>query len=164
MKTLLLLRHAKSSWEDTALPDHDRPLKPRGIKAARRIGRLIRQQNLIPERILCSTATRAKETLRLVEEEFPQLAATEFIAGLYHCQPGEFITALQSVEATVNSVMIVGHNPGMEEWLQILIGKPETMPTGCLVQLAVPLDDWSQVTESTRGDLINIWRPRELKD
>lgn len=164
MKTLLLLRHAKSSWEDTTLSDHDRPLKPRGVKAARRIGRLLREQNLIPERILCSTATRAKETLRLVEEEFSQQAATDFIAALYHCQPGEFIMALQGVEAAVNSVMIVGHNPGMEEWLQNLIGKPETMPTGCLVQLAVPLDDWSQVTESTRGDLINIWRPRELKD
>ncbi len=164
MKTILLLRHAKSSWEDTALPDHDRPLKPRGVKAARRIGRLLREQNLIPERILCSTSTRATETLRLVEEESQQHAATEFIAALYHCQPGEFITALHGVEAAVNSVMIVGHNPGMEEWLQKLIGKPETMPTGCLVQMSLPLDDWSQVTESTRGELINIWRPRELKD
>lgn len=164
MKTLLLLRHAKSSWEDAALPDHDRPLKPRGIKAARRIGRLLREQNLIPERIFCSTATRARETLRLVAEELQQQPATEFIAALYHCQPGEFITALQGVEATVNSVMIVGHNPGTEEWLQNLIGKPETMPTGCLVQLALPLDDWSQVTESSHGDLINLWRPRELKD
>ncbi|MEI8383402.1 MAG: histidine phosphatase family protein [Planctomycetota bacterium] len=164
MKTLLLLRHAKSSWEDAALPDHDRPLKPRGVKAARRIGRLLREQNLIPERILCSTATRAIETLRLVEEESQQQAATEFIAALYHCSPGEFITSIHGVEADVNSVMIVGHNPGMEEWLQNLIGKPETMPTGCLVQMALPLDDWSQVTESTRGELINTWRPRELKD
>lgn len=164
MKSLLLLRHAKSSWEDTALPDHDRPLKPRGIKAARRIGRLLRDQNLIPELILCSTATRARETLRLVEEESQQHAETDFIAALYHCQPVEFITVLQGVESTVSSVMIVGHNPGMEEWLQNLIGKPETMPTGCLVQLAMPFDDWSQVTESTRGELINIWRPRELKD
>lgn len=164
MKTLLLLRHAKSSWEDASLPDHDRPLKPRGIKAARRIGRLLHEQNLIPERILCSTATRARETLRLVEEELQQHAATDFIAALYHCPPDEFITALQGVEAAVNSVMIVGHNPGMEEWLQNLIGKPETMPTGCLVQLAMPSGDWSQVTERTRAELVHIWRPRELKD
>ncbi|MFO1043353.1 MAG: histidine phosphatase family protein [Planctomycetaceae bacterium] len=164
MKTLLLLRHAKSSWKDSELPDHDRPLKPRGIKAARRIGRLLREQNLIPERILCSTATRARETLRLAEEEFPQKSATEFIAALYHCAPREFVTALHNVEDNVHSVMIVGHNPGMEEWLQSLIGQPGVMPTGCLVQMALPVDNWSQVTESTRSELINIWRPRELMD
>lgn len=90
MKTLLLLRHAKSSWDDATLSDHDRPLKSRGIKAARRMGRLMREQDLCPDRILCSTAVRARETLRLALEESGIDPATEFTERLFHCSPSEF--------------------------------------------------------------------------
>lgn len=164
MKTLLLLRHAKSSWQDSSLPDHDRPLKQRGIKTARRMGRLIRQQRLAPEVILCSTAVRAVDTLRLVLEEAAIPTSVEYRQNLYHCSPDEFLATLQGVNSEVGCVMLVGHNPGLEEWLQHLTGKAELMPTGALARIDLNLENWSVLDGNVAGHLVQLWRPRELQD
>lgn len=163
MKTLLLLRHAKSCWEDSSLADHDRPLKPRGIKAARRIGQLIDAQNCCPELVLCSTAVRAKETLRLVLAESKAAPAVEYLERLYHCSLDVFGSVLQSIPWDLPAVMLVGHNPGLEEFLSHLTGQPQTMPTGALARIELDLSQWSDFNSTTLGRLADLWRPRELK-
>jgi phosphohistidine phosphatase len=163
VKTLLLLRHAKSSWDDSSLSDHDRPLKPRGIKSAGRIGRLIDAQKLRPDLVLCSTAVRARETLRLVLEEVDSTVPVEYTDRLYHCSPEVFATVLQSIEWDLPSVMLVGHNPGLEEFLTHLTGQQQTMPTGALAKVELDLSNWSDFGTSTPGRLTEIWCPRDLK-
>ena len=162
MKTLLLLRHAKSSWDDPALADHDRPLKPRGIKAARRIGRLLHQQGLHPEVILCSTAIRARETLRLVLEEAGFQPPVAYSERLFHCPPSEFAFTLQQVDAAVTTVLLVGHNPGLDDFLWQLTDQPETLPTAALARLELDLSDWSEFNDKSRARLVDLWRPKKL--
>lgn len=163
MKTLLLLRHAKSCWEDSSLADHDRPLKPRGIKAAHRIGQLIDAQKLCPELVLCSTAVRARETLRLVLEESNAAPAVEYVERLYHGSLETFISVLKSIPWDLPMVMLVGHNPGLEEFLSHLTGQPQTMPTGALARIELHLPKWSDFNSTTPGRLVELWCPRELK-
>lgn len=163
MKTLLLLRHAKSCWEDSSIADHDRPLKPRGIKAARRIGQLIGAQNCRAELVLCSTAVRAKETLRLVLEESKAAPAVEYVERLYHCSLDVFISVLRGIPGDLSVVMLVGHNPGLEEFLTHLVRQPQTMPTGALARIELDLPQWSDFNSTTPGRLVDLWRPRDLK-
>lgn len=164
MKTLLLLRHAKSDWDDASLPDHDRPLKKRGIKAAGRMGQVLRDEAPHPDLVLCSTAVRAKETLRLALEAANLSPPTEFREDLYHCSPNQFIETLRQVAEPTPTVLLVGHNPGLEEFLSQLCDQPVTIPTATLAQVELDLDTWSEFTDGTRGRLVCIWQPRELDD
>ena len=162
MKTLLLLRHAKSSWDDPSLADHDRPLKPRGIKAAQRMGRLLLEHGLQPEAVLCSTAVRTRETLRLVLEESGLHPPVGYSERLFHCPPSEFALTLQQVDSGVKTVLLVGHNPGLEEFLSQLTGHRETLPTAALVRVELDLSDWSQFSDQTPARQVDVWRPKEL--
>lgn len=164
MKTLLLFRHGKSSWKDSSLDDHDRPLKPRGIKAARRIGKLIRHRQFHLDVVLCSTALRATETIRLCLEETSQQPTVRLSRDLYHCEPSQFVSQLRAVDSTANTVMIVGHNPGLESFLQQLTGEVYPFPTAALAILELEIADWPQVHEGLRGHLIDLWQPRTLED
>jgi phosphohistidine phosphatase len=158
-----MLRHAKSSWDEPAQADHDRPLKKRGIKAAGQMGRLLRDKGLRPERVLCSTAVRARETLRLVLLESGLQPDVEYSERIYHCSPSDFVVALQNVRGAIQQVMLVGHNPGMEEFLFQLTGRNEAFPTAALARLNIDLSDWSEFSDDTRGRLIDLWRPKELE-
>lgn len=164
MKTLLLLRHGKSSWKDSSLDDHDRPLKPRGIKAARRIGKLIRHRQIRLDVVLCSTALRATETIRLCLEEASQQPPVRLSRDLYHCEPSQFVSHLRNVDGGASTVMIVGHNPGLESFLQGLTGEAYPFPTAALAILELEIADWPQVHEGLRGHLIDLWQPRTLED
>lgn len=164
MRTLLLLRHAKSSWSDPTLADHERPLKRRGVKAARQMARQMKAEHLVPELVLCSTAVRARETLRLVLDESELTPPVQELERLYHCSPGEFLAVLRDVPADLQTVLIVGHNPGMEEFLAHLIGRPEPFHTAALASISLKIDDWSQLDADARGELTGLWRPRELDD
>ncbi len=165
MKTLFLLRHAKSSWSHLALDDHDRPLKKRGLKAAPRMGAVLRDLGLRPEHVLCSTALRAQETWRLVQAELPEgdRIPVSHHADLYHCEPLKFVAALTHVAEPVACVLIVGHNPDLESFLTQLTGETHRLSTAALARLTLSLDAWSDMTETTRGQLDAIWRPRELQ-
>lgn len=162
MKTLLLLRHAKSSWEDPALADHDRPLNKRGRKAAPRMGRLLTETGLRPDRVLCSSARRAQETLRLVFEAAGIDIPSDTRRDLYHCDVAEFVAALRGVAEPADCVMIVGHNPGLEDFLVHLTNCREGFPTAALAQIELDLTAWSQFGTGSGGRLVQLWRPREL--
>lgn len=162
MKTLLLLRHAKSSWKDAALADHDRPLKKRGLKAAPRMGRWMSEQNWIPDQVLCSTATRARETLYLVSNEFSKKPPTEFLAELYEADPARLVGVLCGVSEPTETVLVIGHNPGLEQFLEQITGQAERLPTAAVTRIELDLTSWSELTAATRGRLIAVARPRDL--
>lgn len=164
MKTLLLLRHAKSTWDNSDLADHDRPLKRRGVKAACRVGRLLKQESLQPDAILCSTAVRAKQTLELLLEESGMKPPVEFLGRLYHCEPAVFATCLQHLSDDVQTAMLIGHNPGLEAFLCQLVGQPELFPTAALARIELPITHWSEFNSSTQVASIQIWRPKELEE
>ena len=162
MKTLLLLRHAKSSWKDLSLADHDRPLNKRGRKTAPRMGRLMQETGRSPDHILCSTATRARETLQLVLTELDQNVPVTFRAELYHCDVAQFLGVLRELAEPAASVLVVGHNPDLELFLEHVTGQSERLSTGALARIEFDLSAWSELIDATRGTLVSISRPREL--
>ena len=161
IKTLLILRHAKSSWDDDSLVDHDRPLNKRGKRAAHRMGRLLDEENLWPDVILSSTAERAATTtLRLVDaggfggEIF-------YLRELYGAGPHDIIEIVRELGGEASSVMIVAHNPGLEDLVQQMTGEYHRLPTAALVRMTIPIDHWNDL-ESGGGKLAGIWRPKDL--
>jgi phosphohistidine phosphatase len=162
MKTLLILRHAKSSWKDPWLADHDRPLNKRGKRDAPRIGALIEDQGLIPDLILSSTAKRARATAEAVANACGYEQEIKFTRDLYHADPEAFLAALGNLSTDPDIVMVVGHNPGLEYLLEDLTGETRRLPTAALVQVALEVDSWQSLTEETDGEMINLWRPREI--
>lgn len=162
MKTLLLLRHAKSSWKDSTQSDHERPLNKRGRETAPVVGELIAERKLTPQLMICSTAVRAETTARMIAEHSGYRGELTVTGELYPTTPSACLSVLREVEPGVESVMLVCHNPGLEELVQLLAGIYERMPTCCLVQLSLPIEDWRDLTAETAAEVVDVWRPREL--
>ncbi|MHA1443668.1 MAG: SixA phosphatase family protein [Candidatus Hodarchaeales archaeon] len=162
MKTLLILRHGKSSWKQRQLSDHDRPLKKRGKQDSLRIGELLQNEGLIPDIILSSDAKRAKETAELVRESCGQIDRIQYHRSLYHGYTRDYIELIVSLDDLDNIVMVVGHNPGLEELLCELTGVNEWMPTAGLAHVELEISDWIEIDYSSKGNLINLWYPRNL--
>jgi phosphohistidine phosphatase len=162
MRTLLLLRHAKSDWSDPELADHDRPLNQRGKRNAERMGRLLKDEELLPDLILTSTATRARETVKRVVSASGYAGKVEKTQALYLADPAGYVATLREVEDEYSRVMVVGHNPGLEELAQRLTGTAIRLPTAALVQIAFPLKHWRDLDDQTEGQALGVWRPREL--
>jgi len=162
MKSLLLLRHAKSSWKDSSLPDIERPLKKRGKKTSPAVGKLMRERELAPDLVLCSPARRTRDTLELVLKKAKLEAEPVFDDRLYAASASELLAVLAQVEDGVDQVLLVGHNPGLEDLLELLTGERETLPTAALARVALDLPGWSEVGEG-KGRLEWVVRPRELE-
>ena len=154
--TLLLLRHAKSSWVDPTLPDHDRPLASRGRRDAKRIAKHLAGFEFEPELVLCSSAVRTRETLELVR---PALGNSKvlFEDGLYGASSDELLARIRVVPDAVGSVMLIGHNPGLEQLALLLASSGDELrgletkfPTAALATLAVETT-WSRLAP---GDAI----------
>ena len=162
MKTLLILRHAKSSWDDPELADIDRPLNKRGKQDAPRMGKLLRSEDLVPDLILSSPARRARKTAQEVSEESGYPGKIEVQPDFYPGDPEAYIQALRSLADEHQRVMVVGHNPGLEELVDALTGESVALPTAALAQVSLPVERWSQLDDSVEGQLINVWRVKEL--
>lgn len=162
MKTLLILRHAKSSWKDGKLHDHDRPLNERGKRDAPRMGELLKQEDLVPDLIISSTAKRARKTAKKVAKACNYDGEIREERNLYHGVPENYIYILRRLPKRYDCVMVVGHNPSLEYLLEELTGSDETMPTAALAQVTFKIKKWKQLNENTEGKLVNLWRPREL--
>jgi phosphohistidine phosphatase len=161
VKTLLILRHAKSSWDDSAVDDHERPLNARGEKDAPRMGRLLRTERLLPELIVSSDALRARRTAEAIAAVTNAQLLLD--SRLYHASAAEVLEALLSdVQRDVATVMVVGHNPGLEELIAQLTGEREVLPTAALAQIELQVERWSDLRPSTPGILVGLWRPKEL--
>ncbi|HUQ72779.1 MAG TPA: histidine phosphatase family protein [Planctomycetaceae bacterium] len=168
MKTLLLLRHAKSGWDQPQLADHDRPLTKRGVKAARRMGRLIADDAIALDALLCSMAVRARETWDHVCESMSERGHTpppaSFIADLYHCELEQFAPIIAAAPDTARTLLLIGHNPGLEELLAQLTGEDHHVPTAMLAVLDLDIDAWNEFALNAPATLRHLWRPRELPD
>ncbi|HUE86888.1 MAG TPA: histidine phosphatase family protein [Vicinamibacterales bacterium] len=163
MKTLLILRHAKSSWHDSSLDDRERPLNARGRRDAPRMGDLLRDESLVPDLLITSDAVRAHTTALAVAEAAGYTGEIVVDPLLYHASPEDVLAVLKTVpDANARMVMIVAHNPGLEDLVEGLTGERHHLPTAALVQLALPLDVWAELDASTRATLVEIWQPKDL--
>ncbi|MDJ0974375.1 MAG: histidine phosphatase family protein [Planctomycetota bacterium] len=165
MKTLLVLRHAKSSWKQPELADHDRPLNKRGKRSAPLMGALLDEQGIVPDLIVSSTARRALDTARSVAEAAGYEGDIEARRELYHAEPQDYLEALADVTDAFDRVMVVGHNPGMEMLVSHLAGHYERFPTAALAHLVLAIDAWHEAPGVTpaAARLEGLWRPRDLE-
>jgi phosphohistidine phosphatase len=162
MKTLLILRHAKSSWKKPGLADHDRPLNKRGKGDAPRMGQWVEQQDLVPDLIITSTANRARVTAEVVAENSGYEGEIQLERSFYMGYPEAYLEVLRQLPDEVQTVMVVGHNPGLEELLEELVMEPERLPTAALARIDLPIQTWQELDDEVVGELVNLWRPREL--
>lgn len=168
MKTLTLLRHAKSGWDDPSLTDFQRPLNARGREAARAMGREMRALGLAFDRVLASPAARVTETLRDLAETYGPLAPA-YDERVYLAAPGTLLGLLRDTDDAHERLLIVGHNPGLER-LALLLSRAGPLrdeiaakyPTGALAEIAFPVGHWRDVAEGT-GTLTRFIRPRDLQ-
>lgn len=164
---LLVLRHGKSSWAEPALADYDRPLKKRGRRDSASMGQWIREQDLVPDMVLSSTAIRAAQTTRraLKTMKLSNKAVT-WSRNFYHASAQVWLSALAMVPMDVQRVMIVGHNPGLEDLVDSICGftvrEPDgkLIPTAALVRIHLSTP-WSNIGPGS-GTLQEILRPRRL--
>jgi phosphohistidine phosphatase len=162
MKTLLLMRHAKSSWADPTLSDLDRPLNKRGTKAAPRMGKFMRKQGVRLDLVLSSPARRAAQTSKFLMDAADIECDLRHDERLYGAGAAELLEVVRGIEESCDGILLVGHNPGMEDFVELLTGKAEAMPTAALAKVALHVERWADVRESS-GDLEWLVRPKELK-
>ena len=163
MKTLLLLRHAKSSWKRPELADHDRPLNKRGKRTAPLMGKLLQDEDLIPDLIICSSAVRTHTTAMLVAEACAYTGEIKQTRELYLADPEEYIEVLCQVDEKHARLLVVGHNPGLEAFIEALTGEAIMMPTAALAYIELSIKDWSNLDLKTDCKLVNVWRPNDLE-
>ena len=161
MKTLYLLRHAKSSWKDPGLQDFDRPLNGRGKEAAPLVGRLIRKRKLQVDLLLSSPASRARQTAALVKESAGLTADLLYDERIYEADAARLLEVVTQAGESTDALMLVGHNPGMEELLTFLTGEERSMPTAALACVALDVEKWGKV-RARAGRLEWLVRPKEL--
>lgn len=162
MKTLLIMRHAKSSWDNDYLADHDRPLNKRGQTDATRMGRLLVEQDLVPDVIVSSSARRAVETAEAAANAAGFDGEIQYTRDLYHADPEIYLDVLRQVNERYPRALLIGHNPGLEELVTDLAGRDERMPTAALACFRIDTESWLAVNEDTHFDLFAVWRPKEL--
>jgi len=162
---LILTRHAKSSWDDPMMDDHDRPLNQRGRKSAAAIGLWLAENGYVPDQALVSSAQRTRETWELMAEAFDAQPALTVRKDLYHAEPEAMLAALREADARV--VVMVGHNPGTAYFAQAVVSSMPAdarfsrYPTGATAIIDFPEDDWGSVTWR-RGKVIDLAFPRDL--
>lgn len=161
MKTLLLLRHAKSSWDDPSLSDFDRPLAPRGKKDAPLMGKALKERAPSPDLILSSPAARAKATVKAVVKAADLDVKPRFEEGIYDASSAQLLKIVRGIPDSSTRALMVGHNPGFEDLLARLTGKAEHMPTAALACIELQVDRWEDV-EDGKGSLAWLLTPKQL--
>ena len=166
-RTLHLLRHAKSSWDEPSLSDHDRPLAPRGRSASKKMAGHLRDQGIAPDVVLCSSAVRTQETLKLIRGGFAEEALIAVEPDLYGAAAEELLGRLRALDEDLYSVMVIGHNPGMQQLALGLASDGEDLdqvrrkfPTAALATLTFDCD-WGELDPGS-AQLIAFVRPRDL--
>ncbi|CAN7467253.1 histidine phosphatase family protein [Mesorhizobium amorphae] len=169
-RQLLVLRHAKSSWDDPKLADLDRPLGPRGLKTAPLMGRELARRGWLPDVALVSSALRTRDTWRLVSAELPKKVPADFALALYEATAADILAKVRQAKPKAGSLLVLGHNPGLEEFARQLAGVgsdagalkklEEKFPTAALARFDVD-GDWTDLTFGS-GRLTHCLRPKEL--
>jgi phosphohistidine phosphatase len=162
MKTLLLMRHAKSSWKDSELDDHDRGLNSRGKKDAPRMGELLRDENLVPDYIVTSSARRARKTADHLALASGYRGECRLTGEIYLAGPDKILDVIRQTPDSCQRLLVIGHNPGLEEFLERVTGTYSPLPTAALAHLELDIDFWQNLTAEPNADLVRLWQPREL--
>lgn len=163
MKKLILMRHAKSSWDDQRLTDFERPLNERGVRAAPLVGRHLKRLRIAPGLVLSSPAERARQTAALVAEAAGFDAPVRYDERIYEASAARLLEVVSQVEEGVDEVMLVGHNPGMEELLALLAGESRRMPTAAVARITLDVERWGRVSPGA-GRLDLHVKPKDLED
>lgn len=170
LKRLYLLRHAKSDWDNPSLSDIERPLAQRGVAAAPRVAEVMQSEGLLPELVICSPARRTRETWDLIGSCLDSEPPSQIDERLYLASPGELISVIQEQPDDLGSVMLIGHNPGMEAITMELSGSGEQpdldraltkFPTGALAVIDLDVERWVDISGGS-GALRRFVRPRDL--
>jgi phosphohistidine phosphatase len=161
MRTLILMRHAKSSWDDPSLADFDRPLNERGVRTAPLMGDVMRREGLSPDVILSSTANRARQTAESARAAARIAVDPVFDGRIYEASPIALRQVVSEIDDRHGTAMLVGHNPGMEGFVQYLTGRIEPMPTAAIAVIELDISRWRDVS-SDSGRLLRVFRPKEL--
>ncbi|MGI9393184.1 MAG: SixA phosphatase family protein [Boseongicola sp.] len=159
---LILMRHAKSSWDNPALDDFDRPLNARGNRDAPKVGQWLVDQSLTPEKAICSSAVRAKQTLDSLGLQMP----VDYLPELYMASPDRILGAIQA--ETGNTLLVVAHNPGMSMLAANLVSYPpnhkrfDDFPTASTLALSIDIEYWSSLRPGT-GAVLGFVTPHDLE-
>jgi len=162
MKTLFLLRHAKSSWKEPDLPDLERPLNERGRKAAKLVGQYIARQEITLDLVVSSPAVRARQTIELVLRSARRSVELRFDQRIYEASAAQLLEIISQIEDDRQSVLLVGHNPGMEELLALLVSGEQHMPTASLARLSLHVKKWEKIPGG-KAELSEFVRAKEHK-
>jgi len=162
MKSVLLLRHAKSSWKHPELADHDRPLNKRGKRDAPLMGRLLKKKGLVPDNIISSTAIRARSTAKAVAKASGYKGEIILNHSLYAAGPDAYLSVMRDLSDEYARVLIIGHNPGLEELLEMLTREIRVMPTCSLAHVKLHVDKWLDNDNKIKRKVAGIWRTRDL--
>lgn len=169
-KTLLLLRHAKSSWSAPAHSDFERPLNRRGERAAAVIGIMMKQEEIVPDFILCSSARRTLQTRDVIRPYLPRNCRFEESSRIYEASVQVIFDVLSELPDTVQIPLIIGHNPGLQQLTVSLCGVAggnelmkvqEKFPTGALATIELDVDIWSDIAPG-KGQLRRFVSPKDL--
>jgi phosphohistidine phosphatase len=170
VRRLAVLRHAKSSWDEPDLDDFERPLNERGLKAARRMGRELKDRGLRFDLVLASTAARVRQTIDGLAEKYDFAAPLRFEQEIYLASAATLLSRVRALPDSVQAPLLVGHNPGLEHLLieltrddgrgfrQRIAGK---YPTGALAVIELPAESWPAVTPAS-GTIVELILPRDL--
>ena len=162
MKTLLLMRHAKASPSATGMADFDRPLVDEGRVAARRIGKSLKGEIQV-DAALSSTAARTRETIETVLQSAAMPIDTRYDQRIYDGGPLCVVEVISEIDNDSNAVLLVGHNPALEDLLQVLTGEDVHLSPGTLAKIDLEVNEWSEVGPGS-GVIDKILRPKELED
>ena len=165
MKTIFLLRHAKSSWNDSSIEDHDRPLNKRGNLNAPFMGERLKNRSVSPSRVYCSTALRASRTAEIICQKIGYKPdKISYLSELYHADTQELVRHIQQIPNQIKSAMLVGHNPGLSELAAYEWGIPlSNLPTCGILEVIFNKDTWKDIT---RNDVkvVNFDYPKNPSD
>lgn len=164
MKRLLIMRHAKSSWKDSQLADFDRSLNKRGRRDAPRVARALVAAGESPDIVISSSAVRARKTAALLMKEAGLNCPLDLTESLYGAPVAAYLGRLREVPVEFHRVLMIGHNPTLEQLLFSLTGQSIVMPTAAVARLNVHVREWCEVDSLSPADLIGVIRPRELAD
>jgi len=168
VKRLYLLRHAKSSWDDPSLADEERPLSPRGRKAAKKVAGYLANEGVRPDLVLCSPARRTQQTLDLLGDALGAGVATRVEPALYGADEESLLAVVRGLPADADSALLIGHNPGLERFALSLARAGteldrlrEKMPTAALARVDLEVEGWSDTAPGT-GVLAGYVIPADL--
>lgn len=156
MPELLLMRHCKSSWANEKLPDSDRPLTKRGKSDATAMGQLLVEREFVPDVILTSPAKRARSTAKRVARALDRPVKPRIVQLLYGAAPEEILSLLSKLEEAPKRVLVIGHNPTIEELVARLTEVRVAIRTGCIARITLDAPDWASVGAGATGKLHSV--------